>query len=44
MASVHVLIPAQRYIFAVTGGEAEVAPVDSSADGFRRYKALPTRS
>jgi glyoxylase-like metal-dependent hydrolase (beta-lactamase superfamily II) len=40
MASVHVLIPAQRYIFAVTGGEAEVAPVDSSADGFRRYKAL----
>jgi N-acyl homoserine lactone hydrolase len=40
MASVHVLIPAQRYIFAVSDGEAEVATVDSSADGFRRYKAL----
>jgi len=40
MASVHVLIPAQRYVFAVSNGEAEVATVDSSADGFRRYKAL----
>ena len=40
MASVHVLIPAQRYIFAVSNGEAEAVTVDSSADGFRRYKAL----
>ena len=40
MASVHVLIPAQRHVFAVSNGEAEVATVDSSADGFRRYKAL----
>lgn len=40
MASVHVLVPAQRYIFAVSGGDVEVSAVDSSADGFRRYKAL----
>src|SRR5947208_13313387 len=40
MASVHVLLPAQRYVFAVSKGEAEAATVDSSADGFRRYKAL----
>jgi glyoxylase-like metal-dependent hydrolase (beta-lactamase superfamily II) len=38
MASVHVLIPAQRYVFTVTDGEAEVVPVQSSADGFKRYK------
>jgi glyoxylase-like metal-dependent hydrolase (beta-lactamase superfamily II) len=40
MASVHVLVPAQRYIFAVSNGEAEAVPVDSSADGFRSYKGL----
>jgi N-acyl homoserine lactone hydrolase len=40
MASVHVLIPAQRYVFAVSNGEAEAATVDSSADGFERYKSL----
>ena len=40
MASVHVLIPAQRYIFAVSGGEAEAVPIESSADGFKRYKEL----
>ena len=41
MASVHVLIPAQRYVFAVSDGEAEVPePIESSADGFRRYKEL----
>jgi glyoxylase-like metal-dependent hydrolase (beta-lactamase superfamily II) len=40
MASVHVLVPAQRYVFAVSNGEAEAATVDSSADGFRRYKSL----
>ena len=40
MASVHVLIPAQRYVFAVSNGEAEPAPVSDSADGFRRYKEL----
>jgi glyoxylase-like metal-dependent hydrolase (beta-lactamase superfamily II) len=40
MASVHVLLPAQRYVFAVSNGEAEAEVIDSSADGFRRYKAL----
>jgi glyoxylase-like metal-dependent hydrolase (beta-lactamase superfamily II) len=40
MPSVHVLLPAQRYVFAVSNGEAEVATIDDSADGFRRYKAL----
>jgi N-acyl homoserine lactone hydrolase len=40
MASVHVLLPAQRYVFAVSNGEAEATVADSSADGFRRYKEL----
>jgi glyoxylase-like metal-dependent hydrolase (beta-lactamase superfamily II) len=38
MASVHVLVPAQRYIFSVSGGEPEPIPIESSADGFKRYK------
>jgi glyoxylase-like metal-dependent hydrolase (beta-lactamase superfamily II) len=40
MASVHLLLPAQRYVFAVSNGEADIAELDSSADGFRRYKEL----
>ena len=40
MASVHVLLPAQRYVFAVSNGEADVPAVDDSPDGFRRYKEL----
>jgi N-acyl homoserine lactone hydrolase len=40
MASVHILVPAQRYVFAVSNGEAEAASIGSSAEGFRRYKAL----
>jgi len=40
MASVHVLVPAQRYVFAVSNGEADVATIDSSAEGFERYKSL----
>jgi glyoxylase-like metal-dependent hydrolase (beta-lactamase superfamily II) len=40
MATVHVLLPAQRYVFVVSNGEAEAAAIDSSAEGFRRYKAL----
>jgi len=40
MASVHVLLPAQRYVFTVANGEYESVPVESSADGFRRYKQL----
>ena len=40
MASVHVLVPAQRLVFAVSNGDAEITAVSSSADGFRRYKEL----
>jgi N-acyl homoserine lactone hydrolase len=40
MASVHILVPAQRYVFAVSNGEAEVATNESSAEGFERYKSL----
>jgi N-acyl homoserine lactone hydrolase len=42
VASVHILVPAQRYVFAVSNGEAEAATVDSSAEGFQRYKELQT--
>ena len=37
-AEVHLLLPAQRHVFAVSNGEAEVAAADDSAEGFRRYK------
>jgi glyoxylase-like metal-dependent hydrolase (beta-lactamase superfamily II) len=40
MATVDILVPAQRYVFAVSNGEAEVATIDSSAEGFERYKSL----
>ena len=40
MPSVHVLVPAQRYVFALDGGQAEPQALGSSADGFRRYKEL----
>lgn len=40
MASVHILVPAQRYVFAVSNGEAEAIAVGSSAEGFQRYKEL----
>jgi N-acyl homoserine lactone hydrolase len=40
MASVHVLLPAQRYVFAVSNGEAEAATIGSSAEGFQQYKSL----
>jgi glyoxylase-like metal-dependent hydrolase (beta-lactamase superfamily II) len=40
MANVHLLLPAQRYVFAVSNGEAEAATIDSSAEGFQRYKSL----
>jgi glyoxylase-like metal-dependent hydrolase (beta-lactamase superfamily II) len=40
LASVHVLVPAQRYVFALDGGVAKPEKLDSSADGFRRYKEL----
>jgi glyoxylase-like metal-dependent hydrolase (beta-lactamase superfamily II) len=37
---VHLLLPAQRHVFALSDGQAEIAAIDDSADGFRRYKAL----
>jgi glyoxylase-like metal-dependent hydrolase (beta-lactamase superfamily II) len=40
MASVHLLIPAQRYVFTLEGGEATPERVSSSAEGFERYKQL----
>jgi N-acyl homoserine lactone hydrolase len=40
MASVHVLIPAQRYVFALDGEDAEPARISSSAEGFKAYKEL----
>jgi glyoxylase-like metal-dependent hydrolase (beta-lactamase superfamily II) len=40
MATVHVLVPAQRYLFTLADGRAEPVAVDSSAEGFKRYKEL----
>jgi glyoxylase-like metal-dependent hydrolase (beta-lactamase superfamily II) len=40
MASVHILIPAQRYIFSTDGEEAKPEQISSSAEGFKRYKEL----
>ncbi len=40
MASVHVLIPAQRYVFSVADGEGNAEQISSSAEGFSRYKQL----
>jgi len=40
MASVHLLIPAQRYVFALDGEDAEPQQIASSAEGFTRYKEL----
>jgi glyoxylase-like metal-dependent hydrolase (beta-lactamase superfamily II) len=40
MATVHVLIPAQRYVFSLENGEARPEQVSSSAEGFERYKVL----
>jgi glyoxylase-like metal-dependent hydrolase (beta-lactamase superfamily II) len=37
---VHLLIPAQRHVFSVEDGEPSVERIESSADGFRRYKQL----
>lgn len=40
MPSVHVLIPAQRFVFSVSDGEAKAEPVGTSAEGFAAYKRL----
>jgi glyoxylase-like metal-dependent hydrolase (beta-lactamase superfamily II) len=38
--SVEILVPAQRYVFALDDGEAEPQPAATSAEGFKRFKAL----
>jgi N-acyl homoserine lactone hydrolase len=38
--SVEVLVPAQRYVFALEGGRAEPQSISSSAEGFKAYKRL----
>jgi glyoxylase-like metal-dependent hydrolase (beta-lactamase superfamily II) len=38
--SVHLLLPAQRYVFSLDGESAVPETLASSADGFRRYKEL----
>ena len=40
MASVHLLLPAQRYVFSLDGEASVPERLESSADGFRRYKEL----
>ncbi len=38
--SVEVLLPAQRYVFALEDGRAEPQQIGSSAEGFKAYKRL----
>jgi glyoxylase-like metal-dependent hydrolase (beta-lactamase superfamily II) len=38
--SVEILVPAQRYVFALEGGKAEPQPAATSAQGFESYKQL----
>src|SRR5215210_2808510 len=38
--SVEILVPAQRYVFALENGEAEPQPAATSAEGFKSYKRL----
>jgi glyoxylase-like metal-dependent hydrolase (beta-lactamase superfamily II) len=40
MPSVHILVPAQRYVFSLDGEKPLPQAIESSADGFRRYKEL----
>lgn len=41
VARVDLLVPAQRHVFSLDApGEASAVPVDSSAEGFRRFKEL----
>ncbi len=40
MHSVHLLLPAQRFVFSLDGESAAPETFASSADGFRRYKEL----
>ena len=38
--SVEILVPAQRYVFAIEDGEARPESISSSAEGFKAYKRL----
>jgi glyoxylase-like metal-dependent hydrolase (beta-lactamase superfamily II) len=38
--SVEILVPAQRYVFALEDGRAEPQPAQTSAEGFKSYKRL----
>jgi glyoxylase-like metal-dependent hydrolase (beta-lactamase superfamily II) len=38
--SVEILVPAQRYVFAIEDGQAEPESISSSAEGFKAYKRL----
>jgi glyoxylase-like metal-dependent hydrolase (beta-lactamase superfamily II) len=38
--SVEILVPAQRYVFAIEDGEAKPEHIASSAEGFKAYKRL----
>jgi glyoxylase-like metal-dependent hydrolase (beta-lactamase superfamily II) len=38
--SVEILLPAQRFVFALENGRAEPQPISSSAEGFKVYKRL----
>jgi glyoxylase-like metal-dependent hydrolase (beta-lactamase superfamily II) len=38
--SVEILVPAQRYVFAIDDGHAQPQSISSSAEGFKTYKRL----
>jgi glyoxylase-like metal-dependent hydrolase (beta-lactamase superfamily II) len=38
--SVEILVPAQRYVFALEDGKAEPQPASTSAEGFKHFKRL----
>jgi glyoxylase-like metal-dependent hydrolase (beta-lactamase superfamily II) len=38
--SVEILVPAQRYVFAIENGRAEPQPASTSAEGFKIFKRL----
>jgi glyoxylase-like metal-dependent hydrolase (beta-lactamase superfamily II) len=40
LASVHLLLPAQRYVFSLDGEDVVPEQLKSSAEGFHRYKEL----
>jgi N-acyl homoserine lactone hydrolase len=42
--SVEILLPAQRYVFALENGEAKPQPAATSAEGFKSYKRLQSEN